>query len=113
MSMDIFYAGARTLELLLPDPNGAQHPVVILRLRGRTKVGATLIEVLAEYAGKLREAHGRLYLTGIGEKPYEQIVRTGKLRLTGPVRVYEATSVRGESTHEAYANAETWLVSKN
>jgi SulP family sulfate permease len=109
----LFYAGARTLERLLPKPNGAQNPVVVLRLRGRTNIGATLVEVLANYADKLEAAHGRLYLTGIGEGAYEQLVRTGKLRLTGPVRAYEATSVRGQSTREAVDDARTWLVGKS
>jgi len=109
----LFYAGARTLQRLLPTPSGAENPAVILRLRGRTNLGATLVEVLANYAEKLEVAHGRLYLTGIGEGAYEQMVRTGKLHLTGPVRVYEATSVRGQSTREAYADAKTWLVGKD
>ncbi|HEU4698434.1 MAG TPA: SulP family inorganic anion transporter [Gemmatimonadales bacterium] len=106
----LFYAGARTLERLLPSPRDARRPVVILRLRGRHTLGATLIEVLAHYADELREAGGRLYLTGITRHAYDQIVRTGKLRLTGPVRAYEATPVIGESTREARADAETWLV---
>jgi sulfate permease, SulP family len=109
----LFFAGARTLERLLPKPGGAENPVVILRLRGRSNLGATLVEVLANYANKLQESQGRLYLTGIGEDAYEQIVRTGKLRLTGPVRIYEATAVRGQSTREAHADAETWLVGKS
>ncbi|HKY42564.1 MAG TPA: SulP family inorganic anion transporter [Pyrinomonadaceae bacterium] len=106
----LFYAGARTLARLLPRLNGAQNAVVILRLRGRTNIGATLVEVLANYADKLQEANGRLYLTGISEKAYEQVVRTGKLRLTGPVRAYEATPIVWQSTHEAVADARTWLV---
>ena len=89
----LFFAGARTLERLLPTPQGAQSPVVILRLRGHTSVGATLIEVLANYAGKLQAVNGRLYLSGISAGAYDQIVRTGKLRLTGPVRAYEATPI--------------------
>jgi SulP family sulfate permease len=109
----LFYAGARTLERLLPTPEGAHNPVVILRLRGRSHVGATLIEVLANYADKLQVANGRLYLTGISKGAYAQIVRTDKLRLTGPVRVYQATSVRGQSTQEAHVEAETWLVGKS
>lgn len=32
----LLYAGARTLGTKLPDPRGARHPVVVLRLRGRT-----------------------------------------------------------------------------
>ena len=109
----LFYAGARTLEALLPEPNGAQNAVVILRLRGRTNLGATLVEVLGDYARTLQAANGRLYLTGISAGAYAQLVRTGKIRLTGPVRVYEATQVRGESTNEAHADAQTWLVSKS
>ena len=106
----LFYAGARTLARLLPRLNSAQNVVVVLRLRGRTKIGATLVEVLANYADKLHEANGRLYLTGISEGAYEQVVRTGKLRLTGPVRAYEATPIVWQSTHEAVADARTWLV---
>lgn len=106
----LFYAGARTLARLLPRLNDAQNAVVILRLRGRTKIGATLVEVLANYAEKLHEANGRLYLTGISEGAYEQVIRTGKLRLTGPVRAYEATPIVWQSTHEAVADARTWLV---
>ena len=109
----LFYAGARTLARLLPVPGDAQSVIVVLRLRGRTNLGATLVEVLANYADKLQEANGRLYLTGISEGAYEQVVRTGKLRLTGPVRIYEATPVRGQSTQEALADARTWLVGKS
>ena len=109
----LFYAGARTLERLLPKPNGAQHPVVILRLRGRNTVGATLLEVLSNYADKLQKLDGRLYLTGMSEQAREQVVRTGKLSLSGPVRAYEATSVIWESTREAVTDARTWLVSKS
>ncbi|MCK9485480.1 MAG: SulP family inorganic anion transporter [Dehalococcoidia bacterium] len=106
----LFFAAARTLERRLPGPDSAHHPVVVLRLRGRTKVGATLIEVLTNYADRLREVDGRLYLSGLSNEAYDQIVRTKKLRLTGPVRAYEATPVRGESTQEAAADARTWLV---
>jgi sulfate permease, SulP family len=109
----LFYAGARTLEQLLPEPGGAENPVVVLRLRGRSKFGATLVEVLSNYADRLHQANGRLYLSGISEKAYGEVVRTGKLRLTGPVRVYEATSSRGQSTNKAFADAQTWLVSKS
>jgi SulP family sulfate permease len=109
----LFYAGARTMERLLPKPQDSQNPAVILRLRGRSTVGATLIEVLANYADKLKAVNGRLYLTGITEVAYDQLVRTGKLRLSGPVRAYEATPIRGQSTQEAVADARTWLVNQS
>ena len=108
----LFFAGARTLERLLPSSEGANRPVVVLRLRGRTTMGATLIEVLANYAEKLEAAGGRLYLSGISDRVHDEAVRTGKLELSGPVRVYEATPVVGESTRQAYEDARAWLVAR-
>jgi sulfate permease, SulP family len=108
---NLFYAGARTLERLLPTPQDVSNPVVILRLRGQTNLGATLVEVLGNYASKLRDVNGRLYLTGIGEGAHKQLIHAGTLRLTESTHVYEATPIRGQSTHDAYIHAQTWLVS--
>jgi SulP family sulfate permease len=69
-----------------------------------------LQDVLTSYADKLAEVDGKLYLTGISQRVHDQLVRTGKLRLSGPVRVYGATPVRGESTRQAVEDARTWLV---
>jgi SulP family sulfate permease len=81
-------------------------------LRGRTAIGATLIEVLSRYAEKLRLAGGRLYLSGLSRDAYEQVSHSGKLRLGEPVTPYEATSILGESTRTAYDDARTWLVER-
>jgi sulfate permease, SulP family len=106
----LFYAGARTLERLLPRPQDARSPVVVLRLRSLGNAGATLVEVLANYADKLAEVNGRLYLSGINEGVHDQLVRAGKLHLSGPVQVYEATPIQLQSTREAVADARAWLV---
>ena len=108
----LFYAGARTLEQRLPRPAGERRPVVVLRLRGRTTLGATLVDVLAHYADDLRGAGGRLYLSGINPSAREQVVRTGKLGLEGPVRLYEATPIVGESTRAALSDAVGWLANR-
>jgi SulP family sulfate permease len=109
----VFFAGARTLERLLPSPREAEHPVIILRLRGRTRLGATLLEVLSRYAEKLRAVNGRLYLTGLNEEVHDELKHQRKLQLTGPVRVFEATTIRGQSTRAAHEDAEAWLVSQH
>lgn len=106
----LFYAGARTLQRLLPRPQDSENAVVVLRLRGQNAIGATLTDVLATYAERLRAENGRLYLSGLSEQAYDQLAGQGKLRLTGPVRAYEATNVIGESTDEAVAEARAWLV---
>lgn len=106
---NLFYAGARTLEQLLPRPAG-ERPVVVLRLRGLNAPGATLLEVLSGYAGELGARRGRLYLSGVDPGVGEQIRRTRRLDLDGPVEIVEATRIRGESTRRALAEGQAWLV---
>lgn len=106
----LFFAGARKLEQLLPSPENAQHPAIILRLRGRTLLGATLVEVLSRYLEKLKEVGGRLYLTGLSQEVHAELEHMHKLRLTGPMRAFQATTIRGESTCAAHQEAEAWLV---
>ena len=106
----LFYAGARTLEQQLPAPEGTQSPVVVLRMRGYNSFGATLLDVLSDYAEKLKAVGGRLYLSGMSEAAYDQVVESGRIKLMGPVHAYEAEPVIWESTTEAVADARTWLV---
>jgi SulP family sulfate permease len=105
----LFFAGARTLERLLPDPSDARNPVVILRLRGHLAVGATLVAVLSSYADRLRAVHGRLYLSGIGKEAYEHLTADGRFRRTGAARVYAASPIVFAATREAVADAQDWL----
>jgi SulP family sulfate permease len=106
---ELFYAGARTFERLLPVARGADRPVAIVRLRGRGTLGATLTDVLGRYAEQLAAANGRLYLTGISDEAHQQIVRSDKLR--GAVRAHQATAFVLESTRAAVADARAWLTS--
>jgi SulP family sulfate permease len=105
----LFFACARTLGDALPDPNGAIRPAVILRLRGRTKVGATLIDVLADYADDLDERDGRLYLTGVSDVVAAQLRHSRKLDLGGRVHILGADRTLGASTDRALALANEWL----
>lgn len=106
----LFYASAPVLGRLLPSPQDAQKPVVVLRLRGQANMGATLMDVLSTYARKLKDVDGRLYLAGVSTELREQLQRAGKLSLTDPVLIYEASNVRGQSTQAAVSAAREWLV---
>jgi SulP family sulfate permease len=105
----LFFAGARTLQETLPSPVGATRPVVILRLRGYTHVGATLIEVLDEYADDLAEAGGRLYLSGVDAEVSAQLRRAGKLDLDQTAQIVSADRAICASTAQALAHATAWL----
>jgi sulfate permease, SulP family len=107
----LLYAGARTLATHLPNPDGAKSPVVVVRLRRRTSLGATFTKVVGDYADRLADADGRLYLSGLDPSITQQLRRTGNI--DGPVRTFEATPVVGESTMAAYLDAETWVVKRH
>ncbi len=105
----LFFAGARTLSEVLPSPGGGTRPVVILRLRGYTRVGATLVEVLDDYANALAEVGGLLYLSGVDKEVSKQLRRAGKLDLDRGVHLVPAAAVFGASTEKAVAHASAWL----
>ncbi len=105
----LFFAGARTLGEALPRIAGATRPVVILRLRGRTSAGATLIETLDDYADDLRDVGGRLYLSGVHDELSRQLQRAGKLELNDTVQVFPADDIVGTSTAQALESANAWL----
>ena len=105
----LHYAGARTLQHHLPDPTGSDSPAVVLRMRGRTTVGATLFTVLAGYAEQLDAVGGRLYLAGLEPTLIAQAQRNGTVTDGGPVRLYEATAVIGEASLDAYHDAQAWV----
>jgi SulP family sulfate permease len=105
----LFYAGARTLQARLPDPGQAESPAVVLRLRGRTLLGATAFAVLSDYAERLVATGGRLYLSGVDPAVVQQIQRNRTVEQVDGVRVFEANEVVGESSLEAYHAASRWL----
>lgn len=105
----LFFAGARTLREALPSPVGASRPAVVLRLRGRTRVGATLIDVLDAYADDLRSVGGRLYLSGVRADVAEQLRRAGKLDEGRDVWISPAEEIVGVSTAAAVTQATAWL----
>ena len=88
---------------------GAELPIVVLRLRGRTTLGATAFIVLADYAERLRSAGGHLFLSGVEPDLLDQLRRSHRLDLRDAVTVVPAADTILESTQQAYDDAEAWL----
>jgi len=105
----LFYAGARTLQARLPEIGDAAEPVVVLRLRGHTMLGATAFKVLDDYAAALERVEGRLFLSGVDPALVEQLERAGHLPDGGPLEIVEATPLLGESSLAAYHRARAWM----
>ncbi len=109
----LFFAGARTLQRLLPevqaDGDGA-GPVVVLRLRGRTTLGATFLKVVGGYAHALATVNGQLYLSGIDPELAAKWTREQVAARLAEVAIVPATPVLGESTERAIELAEAHVV---
>jgi sulfate permease, SulP family len=106
----LFYAGARTLQARLPEVGDAEAPAVVLRLRGRTSLGATFFRILAGYAEQLDAAGGRLYVSGLDPEMAALLAKTVPVSVAPPDRAFEATPVLGESTWTALHEADAWVV---
>jgi SulP family sulfate permease len=106
----LFYAGARTLQARLPQVAGAEAPAVVLRLRGRTSLGATFFSILTGYAGQVGAAGGRVYVSGLDPDMAELMTRTESVSLSAPARAFDATPTLGESTWAALHDAQAWVV---
>jgi SulP family sulfate permease len=105
----LFFSGAYTLEERLPEVGEAQRAVVILRLRGRTQIGSTLIKVLERYAQQLQANGGKLMLAGVGEQVREQLRKTETFETIPEDDIFMATDTLGGATVKALAAAEKWL----
>jgi SulP family sulfate permease len=108
----LYYAGARTLQAHLPDPDGAVSPAVVLRLRGRALLGATSYAVLSDYAARIATVGGRFYLTGLDPEVLGQVQRNRTVESSGDVRLFVATEVLGEASLDAYHHAQDWLATQ-
>jgi SulP family sulfate permease len=106
----LFFAGARTLQARLPEVGQAERPAVVLRLRGRTSLGATFFRILATYAEQIGAAGGRLYVSGLDSDMAALLARTVPVTAQPPERVFGATPVLGEATWAALHEARAWVV---
>ncbi|UCC54266.1 MAG: sodium-independent anion transporter, partial [Anaerolineaceae bacterium] len=106
----LFFASATTFEEELPEiGEETRQALVILRLRGRTDLGSTVLNVLADYAEELQEANCRLMLAGVGQHNLDEFEKTGLIKTFGRKNVFKATDRAGESLLAALGEGEKWL----
>lgn len=104
------FAGAETVEPLLPVTGAAERPVVILRLRAQEGIGSSFLTVLERYSQQLHSAGGKLMVAGVNSKVKGQLDRTETSReVLGAENVFVSTTTLGASTRDAYAAALRWL----
>ncbi len=106
---NLFFAAVRNLESLLPSPDEAQSPIVILRMRDNDYLGSTGINILNRYREKLKARGGTLILAGISEAVVGQLEDTGMIDSFGQENLFPANDVYFSSTEHALARAQKLL----
>ncbi len=106
----LFFAAAPVLESQLPAPTATSlNSVVILRLRGRTDLGTTFMDVLRRYAQALTAAGSKLVIVSASERIQEQLRVTGVTDLISPQDIYVGDERVGATLKRAYADATSWI----
>lgn len=76
-------------------------------------MGATLIDILDDYAEDLKEAGGKLYLTGLDGDQLKYLRASGKLIEKEEAEFFQETNIIGESTQQAVDNANEWIKTRD
>ena len=106
----LFFAAAPVFEAALPAVvEQSRHTVVILRLRGRSDLGTTFMDVVLRYAVSLQEADSKLVIVSDSDRILEQLVVTNITATIGASNVYAGDERVGATVLRAYEDAVRWV----
>ncbi len=106
----LFFAAAAAFESQLPAVASASaNSVVIVRLRGRTDLGTTFMQVLSRYAAALTDAGSKLVLVSASEQIQDQLRAAGVTDVLGPQDIYAGDERVGATFERAYADGTAWI----
>ena len=106
----LFFAAAPVFEAQLPAiGDSSRNSVVILRLRGRTDLGTTIMDVLLRYAQSLAAVDSRLMIVSTTAEIDDQLAVTGITDVIGPDSVYRGDERVGAATAQAERDALAWI----
>lgn len=104
------FCSARTIAGLLPEADKAKRAVVILRMHGRSRIGSTFIQILERYAANVQKSGGKIILSGVTSRVWDQLARTETFETIPESDVFLAGNVLGASTRQALEAAQSWLL---
>jgi SulP family sulfate permease len=110
----LFFASAPVFETQLPAVgSGPSGSVVILRLRGRSDLGTTFMDVLYRYATSLLEVGSKLVVVSADARVQEQLEVAGITALIGAHNVYPTDERVGATLTRAEEDAERWVAERS
>ena len=109
----MFFAAAPMFEANLPSPTRrSRNSVVILRLRERSDIGSTFIDLLRRYADSLMTVGSKLVIVSVNERLADQLRVTGLVDFIGAGNVYRSTERIGDALERAYQDAVAWVAAR-
>ena len=106
----LFFASAPVFEEKLPDVTPeTRGSVVILRLRGRSDLGSTFMDVLEKFGRVLKDQGNELMLVSADENMHDQLQVAGVADLVGEQNVFTSDEWVGQTLRTAYDQAVTWV----
>jgi len=106
----LFFASAAVFKKALPavEPTST-NSVVILRLRGRSDLGRTFMDVLGRYAESLAAVHSKLVIVSANDQLIDQLSATHVLDIVQRENVYEGDEWVGRTVRRAHDDALMWV----
>jgi len=106
----LFFAAAPVFEEALPNAiTESINSVVILRLRGRTDLGSSFMEVLGRYAEELASVGSKLVIISADEIIHQQLAETRVTAAVGTENIYTSDEWIGATLKVAHADATAWI----
>ena len=106
----LFFANAAKFEDALPEvTDDSRGSVVILRLRGKSDLGTTFMDILRRYAERAGAAGCKLMLVSADRRVIEQFRVTGVTAVVGEENVYPTDAWLGATVARAYRDALAWV----
>ena len=107
-----FFAAAYKIADLIPSAIEAQNAVAIIRLRGKDSIGSTFIQMVERYSADIEKNGGKLMLSGVSDKVYDQLEKTEIVELLGEENIYLESSKLLYSSKRALKAANDWLAER-
>jgi SulP family sulfate permease len=106
----LFFAAAPVFEAQLPQiAPSSTNSVVLLRLRGRSDLGTTFMDVLSRYALALDGVGSRLMLVSVSVEVDDQLKTAGILTVVGADSIYVGDDRVGATVRRAEKDAQEWI----
>jgi len=110
----LFFAAAPVFEAALPAVDErSRGSVVILRLRGRSDLGTTFMDVVRRYALSLQEVGSKLVIVSDSDRILEQLIITNITDTIGDANVYAGNERVGATVRRAYEDAVRWVAERS